>query len=148
MSTYTQILYQIVFSTKQRQPTLAKNNREMLYQYISGILVKKNCHLYRINGIEDHIHIATHLHPTVALASLIKDIKLASSAYIKDAGLFGNFNGWQDGYGAFTYNFKEKDKLIEYIKQQEQHHAKKTFREEFIDLLNEHGIAFEERFLL
>ena len=94
MSTFTQILYQIVFSTKSRDRTLMSNKRPELYEYIWGILKNKNCHLYRINGVDDHIHIAAHLHPSIALAPLVKDIKLASSAFIKDKGLFEIF---QDG---------------------------------------------------
>ena len=148
MSTYTQILYQIVFGTKNREHTLTAPNRQELFKYIGGILKKKNCHLYRINGVEDHLHIVTHLHPSVALASLVKDTKLASSEYIKNSGLFQKFRGWQDGYGAFTYTIKEKDRLIEYVKNQEEHHKIKTFREEYVELLNEHGIEFDEKYLL
>jgi putative transposase len=148
MSTYTQIIYQIVFSTKDRLHTLSKDNRPDLYKYIWGILNSKKCHLYRIGGITDHIHIITHLHPSIALASLVKDIKVASSGYIKTTQLFPHFDGWQDGYGAFTYSFKDKDVLIEYVKNQEQHHKTKTFREEYIDLLNEHGVEFDEKYLL
>lgn len=121
--TYTQIIYQIVFSTKNRERTLHKDNRDDLYIYIWGLLKNKNCHLYRIGGVEDHIHILTHIHPSVSLASVVKDIKLASSKYIKENNVFNNFNGWQEGYGAFTYSIKEKDNLIEYIKNQEQHHG-------------------------
>ena len=148
MSTYTQILYQIVFGTKNRERTLIASGRQELFKYMGGILKNKNCHLYRINGIEDHLHIVAHVHPSVALASLIKDIKLASSEYIKEIGLFQKFGGWQDGYGAFTYSIKEKDRLIEYVKNQEKHHKLKTFREEYIELLNEHGIEFDEKYLL
>lgn len=147
MSTYTQILYQIVFSTKNRDRTLISNKRPELYEYIWGILKNKNCHLYRINGIDDHIHIATHLHPSNALAPLVKDVKLASSAFIKDKGLFKNFTGWQEGYAAFTYSFGDKNKLIEYVKSQEEHHQKISFKEELIALLEEHGIEFEEKYL-
>lgn len=148
MSTYTQILYQIVFSTKNRERTLTKPNREELFKYISGILSNKQCHLYRINGVDDHLHILTHLHPSVALASLIKDIKLASSEFIKRDHLFEKFNGWQDGYGAFTYAIKDKERLIEYVKDQEEHHKIKTFREEYIELLQENNIVFDEKYLL
>ena len=148
MSTYTQILYQIVFSTKYREHTLAADNREELFRYISGILKNKKCHLYQIGGVSDHLHIVTHLHPGTALASLIKDIKLASTEYIKSKKLFPKFNGWQDGYGAFTYAFKDKDRLIEYVKNQESHHQKKTLRNEFVELLNEHRIEFDEKYLL
>ena len=148
MSTYTQILYQIVFSTKNREQTLSKNNRDELYKYIWGVLKNKNCHLYRIGGVTDHIHLVTSLHPSIALASLIKDLKLASSDHIKTHQLFPEFNGWQVGYGAFTYSFKDKDKLIEYVKNQEEHHATKSYIEELIELLKEHGIEYDERYLI
>ena len=88
MSTYTQILYQLVFSTKYRERTMIKENRPELFKYIWGILKHNKCHLYRINGVEDHLHIVTHLHPTVALSSLIKDIKVSSSKHIKEHNLF------------------------------------------------------------
>lgn len=147
MSTYTQILYQIVFSTKGREPILIKKNRPELFKYIWGILKNKKCHLYRINDVEDHLHIVTHLHPLVALAALIKDIKIASSDYIKEKGLFPDFGGWQDGYGAFTYSFSAKNELIEYVKNQEEHHQTKTFREELMELLAEHEVEFDEKYL-
>ena len=148
MSTYTQILYQIVFSTKYRERTLTKNNRDELFKYIWGLLKNKKCHLYRINGVEDHLHIVTHLHPTIALSSLVKDIKVSSSLYIKEQNLFENFTSWQEGYGAFTYSIKEKDRLIEYVKNQEAHHSIKTFKDEYIELLTEHEIEFDEKYLL
>ena len=148
MSTYTQILYQIVFSTKGRERTILENNREKLFRFIWGILKNKNCILYQINGIEDHLHIATHLHPTIALSSLVKDIKVASSIWIKQSHIFPGFTAWQEGYGGFTYSIKEKGALVSYIKNQKGHHRVKTFREEFIELLNEHGIEFDEKYLL
>ena len=148
MSTYTQIIYQIVFGTKHREKTLLQEGRRELFQYINGILENKNCHVYRINGVEDHLHIVTHLHPSVSLASLVKDIKLASTDHIKKTNLFPKFNGWQSGYGAFTYTIKEKDRLIEYVKNQEEHHSRKTFNEEYKALLDEHVIQFYEKYLL
>ncbi|HFA48801.1 MAG TPA: IS200/IS605 family transposase [Bacteroidetes bacterium] len=147
MSTYTQILYQIVFSTKGRERTLTKKNRPDLFRYIWGILNKKKCHLYRINGVEDHLHIVTHIHPTIAPAYLVKDIKLASSGFIKEKKLFDNFDGWQVGYGAFTYSFSAKNDLIEYVKNQEEHHKTVTYREELIALLKEHGVEYNEKYL-
>ena len=146
MSTYTQILYQIVFGTKNRNPTLSKENRDELFKYISGLLENKKCHLYRIGGVEDHLHIVTHLHPTVALAGLVKDIKLASSECIKTNKLFKNFEGWQEGYGAFTYSMTAKENLIAYVMNQEEHHKKKSFKEEYIEFMNEHQIEYDERF--
>ncbi|MEI6507895.1 MAG: IS200/IS605 family transposase [Bacteroidota bacterium] len=148
MSTYTQIIYQIVFTTKNREHTLSSENRIELYKYIWGILKNKKCHLYQIGGIEDHIHILTHLHPSIALSSLIKDIKIGSSVFIKTQNLFPNFSGWQLGYGAFTYSIKEKDRLINYIKYQEIHHQKITFKDEYFELLSEHKIDFDEKYIL
>jgi len=148
MSTYTQILYQIVFSTKNREKALIKVNREKLNRYIWGILNNKKCVLYRINGVEDHIHIATHIHPTIAVSSLIKDIKVSSSIWMKEQGLFPAFTAWQKGYGAFTYSIKEKEALVNYINNQEAHHKIMSFREEYIKLLKVHKIDFDEKYLL
>lgn len=148
MSTYTQILYQIVFGTRNRIPSLKKPDRDELFKYIYGVLEKKKCHVYRINGVEDHLHIVTHLHPTIALSDLVKDIKMASTEMIKSNGLFPQFAGWQEGYGAFTYSIESKDRLIEYVKNQEEHHTKKSFVEEFREILKEHKIEFEEKYLL
>ncbi len=98
--------------------------------------------------MEDHLHIITHLHPSVSLADLVKDIKVASSIYIKKEDLFKNFTGWQEGYGAFTYSINEKDRLIEYVRDQEEHHQKISFLEEYRELLKEHHIEFDEKYLL
>ncbi|MDR9418388.1 IS200/IS605 family transposase [Gracilimonas sp.] len=147
MSTYTQLLYQLDFSTKERKPALTKPNRKELYKYLWGILKNKNCHLYRINGVENHLHIITHIHPTIGISSLIKDLKTSSSRYIKEKQLFSDFTNWQDGYGAFSYSIKAKDRLIEYVKNQEEHHKEVSFREEYIALLKEHEIEFNERYL-
>jgi REP element-mobilizing transposase RayT len=103
--------------------------------------------LYRIGGVSNHVHIVTHVHPTIAPANLIKDIKLASSSFIKSNGIFPEFEAWQEGYGAFTYSINEKDRLIEYVKKQEEHHAKRTYREELIELLHEHHIDFDDNYL-
>lgn len=147
MSTYTQILYQIVFGTKNREKTIIKPNQDKLYAFITGILKNKQCHLYRIGGVEDHVHIITHLHPSVSLAELIKDIKLASIAYIKSEHIFPNFRGWQNGYGAFTYDLSAKENLIAYVKNQKEHHKKIDYRDEYWYLLLEHGIKFDEKYL-
>jgi len=147
MSTFTQILYQLVFTTKDRKNTMSEDGHEKLYRFIWGIIKNKNCHLYQINGTENHLHIVTHIHPMVAPALLIKDIKLATSDLIKEEKLFPTFNGWQDGYGAFTYAFSAKDNLIKYVKNQKEHHKIVSFRDEYIGLLKEHGIVFDEKYL-
>lgn len=148
MGTYRQIYYQLVFGTKNRQPTIAKEYDVELYKYIYGIIKNKKCKLYRINGIEDHIHIFSDLHPSICLSDYVKDIKVASSLWMKECGKFPAFNGWQDGYGAFTYSIRERDMIINYIKKQKEHHKTENFYDEFKRLLIENGIEFDEKYLL
>ena len=148
MGSYRQIFYQIVFGTKHRQSTIDEINCRELYQYISGVIKNKNCKLYGINGMEDHIHIFSDLHPSISLSDYIKDIKVASSIWMKSCGKFPKFEAWQEGYGAFTYSIKEKDKIINYIKNQKEHHKTETFHDEFKRLLIENGIEFDEKYLL
>ena len=97
MGNYRQIFYQIIFGTKHRRPTIDETHCSELYQYISGIIKNKNCKLYRINGVEDHIHIFSDLHPTVSLSDYIKDIKVATSIWMKASGIFPKFEAWQGG---------------------------------------------------
>jgi len=145
---YRQIFYQIVFGSKNRKPVIPETHCKELYQYISGIIKNKKCKLYRINGIEDHIHIFSDLHPTVSLSDYIKDIKVASSIWMKADGNFPKFEAWQEGYGAFTYSTREKDMIINYVKNQKEHHKIETFYDEFKGLLIENGIEFDEKYLL
>ena len=148
MSTYTQILYQVVFGTKHHERTLIKKDRAELFQYISGLLKKRNCHLYQINGVEDHLHIILSLHPSTALADLVKDIKLSTTKLIREKALFPDFGGWQDGYAAFTYQVSARENLIRYVKKQEEHHKVQPFEKEYARLLNAHKIAYDEKYLL
>src|SRR5436190_19686808 len=148
MSTFTQIYYHIVFSTKDRVPALTADKRENLFRYTWGILKNKDCHLYRIGGVEDHIHVLTSLHSTVALADLVRDIKVSTSAWIKDNGVFSKFTHWQDGYGAFTVSHDDKDAVIEYIKGQPEHHKKVSFGDELRGLLVKFGVEFDEKYLV
>ncbi|HTX87609.1 MAG TPA: IS200/IS605 family transposase [Bacteroidales bacterium] len=147
MGSYRQILYHLVISTRCRKYALTEKNKAGLFKYMTGIVQHNQCHLYRINGVNDHIHLLTDLHPTVPLADLIKDIKLASSQWMKKSGQFSAFEGWAEGYGAFTYAYRDKEKIMNYINNQEVHHGKKTSREEFCDLLVEAGVDYKERFL-
>ncbi len=148
MSTYTQILYQIVFSTKERKKCLDYKNREMLFKYIWGIINNKKSHLYRINCVNNHVHIITHIHQTIALADFVKDIKTASSTWIKQENIFPNFEAWQIGYAAFTYSNDAINTLIEYVKNQEKHHKTLSFSDELKQLLIEHNIEYDEKYLL
>ncbi len=147
MSTYTQLFYHIVFSTKNRERTIISQNRELLLKYIWGIIKNKKSHLYRINVVEDHIHILTHIHPSIGLSDFVKTIKVSSSVWIKENDLFPCFQHWQDGYGAFTCSINDKARLIEYIINQEEHHKRVSFLDEYKILLKEAGVKFEERYL-
>jgi putative transposase len=147
MSTYSQLIYHIVFATKGRTRTLTKPNREEMYKHITGLLQNKKCHVYAINGIEDHIHIATHIPPTLAPADLVKDIKLASSDLIRRKWLFPNFIGWQEGYAIFTVNWPSKDRLIDYVRNQENHHAKEEFLPELKRILELYGVNYNDKYL-
>jgi putative transposase len=146
MSSYRQLLYHLVFRTKDSLPAIKQDNVSQLYAYISGIIRNKNSHLYRINGIENHVHILTDVHPSVALADLVKEIKVSTSIWMKNNGLFPAFNGWSEGYGSFTCSYMDIGGLIEYIKNQQEHHAKKTFEEEYRKLLLEYGVKIDERY--
>jgi putative transposase len=148
MSTYTQYLYQLVFGSKDHLPFISSKNQDILFGYIAGILKKKSCHSYIVGGASNHIHIITHIHPTVCSAYLIKDIKEASHALIlRERSLFLNFPGWQVGYSGFTYHISSKNSLIKYVKNQSEHHKTISFKDELIELLNDHDIDFKEEYL-
>src|SRR5437867_3046198 len=110
-NTYTQLMFHVVFSTKHRERTLPDDHREILYRYVWGIHKNLNCHLYRIGGTDDHVHILTATPTTLSLADYVKEIKTGSSRWLKDQPAFSRFCGWQDGYGGFTVSFREKDFL-------------------------------------
>lgn len=148
VSTYTQIIYHIVFSTKNREPVLDAAHCDALFKYIHGIIKNKSSHLHQIGGARDHIHILTSLHPTVSLADLVKEIKTSSTNWIKQERLFPRFSNWQEGYGAFTCSITEKDALIKYIQGQQEHHRRMTFLEEYRKFLVDAGIKFDERYLV
>ena len=122
MSTYTQIYYHIVFSTKERAPVLIPSCRTSLFRCAWGIIRRRDSRLYRINGTLDHLHILTNLHPSVSLANLVKEIKGGLSHWIKSNQLCPGFSNRQNGYGAFTHSGLDKERLIEYIRNQEDHH--------------------------
>ena len=148
MGTYRQIFYQIVFGTKHRKPAINKLYEIELFSYIHGIIKNKKCKLYRLNGMEDHIHIMSDIHPTLCLSDYVKDVKIACSLWMRETGKFPLFDGWQEGYAAFTYSIREKDAIINYIKNQKEHHKTENFYNEFQRLLVENGIPFDEKYLL
>ncbi|MCX6273356.1 MAG: IS200/IS605 family transposase [Bacteroidetes bacterium] len=148
MGSFTQITYQLVFATKDRTKNFVESEQERLFRYIQGILKKKNCHMHGINGYQNHLHVVFELHPSVALADLVKDVKVSTSLWIKQNKVFPYFTGWGEKYGAFTYGSSERTRLTEYVKNQKPHHQKVDFEEEFKQLLKEHGVDYDDRFLL
>jgi putative transposase len=107
MSSYRQLLYHLVFRTKDSPPTIKQDHSDQLYAYITGIIKNKSSHLYRINGVENHLHILTDLHPSIALADFMREIKTSSSLWMKSSGYFPAFNGWSEGYGSFTCSYMD-----------------------------------------
>ena len=148
MSSYQQIFYHIIFRTKNSEKTLPLEDSSKLYAYIFGFIKNKKCHLYRVNGMEDHIHIFTDLHPNLALANFMRDLKTSSSLWLKQQEEFKHFKGWADGYAALTKSIHEKEQIINYIKNQQIHHTKEAFNDEFRRLLNEAGIDVNEKYFL
>jgi len=119
---------------------------DQLFSYITGIIINKNSHLYRINGTVNHLHILTDLHPSFALADFMRELKVSTSVWMKERGLFPLFDGWADGYGSFTCSYMDLGDLIDYIKNQQEHHKKKSFDEEYRNLIMQSGIKIDERY--
>jgi REP element-mobilizing transposase RayT len=146
MASYRQILYHIIFRTKDSKSCLVEEHCSELYAYIIGIIKNKNCFHYQINGIEDHIHILCDLHPSIALADYLRDIKTSSSIWLKQTGKFPAFEGWADGYAALTYSWKDKDMIVKYIKNQKEHHKSINFDDELRRLLKDYGVEVNEKY--
>ena len=145
--TFSQIYIHLVFSVKERQNVIHKTWREELFKYVSGILKGKNQKVFAIGGMPDHIHILISLRPNCMISELVNSVKTNSSKWINSRGFVkGKFN-WQEGYGAFSYGQSQLDCVIQYINNQEQHHQKKSFKEEYIELLQRFNVKFEEKYL-
>ena len=144
MSAVTAI-YHLVINTYCREMTLPEQSSEILYNYIAATIRNKNCHVYEINGIENHIHILLSLRADVRLSDLVRDVKLSSSNWIKiHQASFPMFSGWGKEYGAFTYALRDKDMVANYIKRQREHHRRQTFEDEYKHLLSNAGIEWNE----
>ncbi len=139
MGSYRLLLYHIIFSPYKREAVLLKKDRNLLYKYITGIIGQKKCHMYAINGIEDHIHLLVEIRPDISVSDFIKDIKVASSIFIKENELFPRFKKWQAGYSIFTRAYESMGRLIDYINKQEEHHKKISFYDEYQMFLNKNG---------
>ena len=146
-NTYSQIYIQIVFAVKGRQNLIKPKNREELQKYIGGIVQNRNQKLLAIYAMPDHIHILVGISPAIAISDFVRDIKSGSSKFINDNNwTVGKFH-WQEGYGAFSYSKSQIDNVIQYILNQEEHHKRKSFREEYIDFLQKFEIEYDEKYL-
>jgi len=147
MNSYRQSLHHIVFCTYKRKNTLPEEYHEDLYKFIWGIIKNRKSFLYRINSVGNHIHIFCDLHSSISLGDFIKEIKTAANKWMKESGNFPKFESWAEGYCSITYNYRDKDMIINYIKNQKEHHKKVSFEDELRALLIESGIEFDEKFL-
>lgn len=137
----------IVFSTKHRQPFIHAPVENELHAYLGGICKNLECHPIKIGGYTDHIHILCMLSKKIALMKLLEEVKSHSSKWIKTKGDdLKNFY-WQDGYGAFSVNPSEVDRVIDYIANQHEHHGKKTFQDEYRAILKKYDVEYDERYV-
>lgn len=146
-NTYTQIHLQFVFAVQNRISLIQSTWKNELYKYITTIIQNDGHKMLIINGMPDHIHIFIGMRPTQSISDLMKEVKGDSSSWINQKHFVqGKFN-WQEGYGAFSYSKSQVPAVINYIKNQEQHHKKKTFREEYLHMLKKYEVEFDEQYL-
>jgi REP element-mobilizing transposase RayT len=146
-NTYTQIYIQVVFAVSGRQCLISKEFKEELYKYIGGIIRNENQKLIAINGMPDHTHILLGLMPNMAVSNLVKGIKSSSSTLINSKRWVQGRFSWQEGFGAFSYSHSQLGAVAKYVENQEAHHAKKSFKEEYLALLRKFDIAYDNNYL-
>lgn len=142
---YTRLLYHIVFRTKYGKPTIPEAHEKELYAYIMGIIKNKKSKLYRIGGTENHIHLLVDIHPTIALSDFMKELKEYSSKWLAKNPHFPDFECWAVSFAGFTYSLNDKQKIINYIKNQKTHHKTVSFEKEYRRFLTDNGIDIDER---
>lgn len=146
-NTFTQIHIHAVFSVQNRECIVANNWKNELYKYISGIIQNQNHKLLAINGMPDHVHVLFGMRPNQSLSDLLQDIKGSSSKWINEKKLVKGKFSWQEGYGAFSYSKSQLTHILQYINNQEEHHKKKTFLQEYIDFLDLYDVEYDERYI-
>jgi REP element-mobilizing transposase RayT len=144
---FSQIYIQIVFAVQGRQNLVHASFEEELHRYISGIITNKKQKSLAVNGMPDHIHILVGLKPSLCISDLVRDVKNNSTNFINDHCRSGKKFCWPEGYGAFSYSESNYGKVIDYIKTQKQHHAKRTFRDEYFSFLKKFNVPFEDKYL-
>ena len=145
--TFSQIYLQVVFAVQGRQNLIGKSWKEDLNKYISGIITTKDQKSIIVNGTSDHIHLFIGLKPSMNISELVRDIKNNSSNFINKNGLVKGKFAWQESYGVFSYSHSQINQVYNYILNQEQHHHKKTFKEEYIEFLQKFQIEYDEKHL-
>jgi putative transposase len=146
-NTYHQIYIQTVFAVKYRRAIIEKEWRPKLLGVIGNLINEANCKTIIVNGVEDHVHCFIGLRPAVSVSELMKTVKAKSSKYINDYSLTPERFEWQEGYGVFSYSRSHIDRIYKYIQNQEEHHKKQTFRHEYLDLLKEFGVEYDEQYI-
>jgi putative transposase len=146
-NTYTNLLYHIIFSTKNREPTIEASWKDELHRYIAGIIRAEGGVSIEINGIPDHVHILAKLKPAKSVAEILKLIKSNSSKWVNDEKVRGRSFHWQVGYAAFSVSESQVEAVRRYIRNQEEHHRKQSFQEELIALLERHGVQYDPKYL-
>lgn len=146
-NTYHQIYLQTVFAVKYREAVLHKDWRGKIFGVIGNLINETNCKTLIVNGVEDHVHCLLALKPMVSVSELLKTIKAKSSKYINDNNMTPHRFEWQEGYGVFSYSRLQIDAVYHYIKNQEIHHQHLLFKDEYINLLKEFGIDYDEQYL-
>lgn len=146
-NTYTQIHIQTVFAVQNRQSLIGSEWNDDLYRYITSIIQNNDHKLLQINGMPDHIHILFGMRPIQSLSDLMKQVKQDSSKWINQNGIASGTFSWQQGYGAFSYSKSQLPRVIKYIQNQQEHHKMKTFREEYLALLETHDVNYDERYI-
>jgi putative transposase len=146
-NTYHQIYLQAVFAVKYRKAVIEKEWQTTLFGVIGNLINEANCKTIIVNGVEDHVHCFLGLKPVVSVSELMKTVKAKSSKYINDHSLTTNRFEWQEGYAVFSYGQSQIDGVYKYIQNQEQHHKKQTFRNEYLDFLKKFKVAYDEQYI-
>lgn len=147
-NTYTKIYIHIVFAVQNRASLIKVSWKDELYKYITGIVQNHKHKMIAINGVADHIHILIGYKPNQNLSDLLQDIKGSSSGWINSRNFVRGKFVWQEGYGAFSYSHSDIDNVVKYIANQEEHHRKRCFDDEYIELLKKFDIEFNEKYVL
>lgn len=146
-NTYTQCYIQVVFAVKNREYLIPNDHKDEVYKYMTGIIQSYKHKLLAINGMPDHVHIFIGLHPQQSLSNLVYEVKTSSTKFIKRQDwMCFNFS-WQKGFGAFSYSRSQVDTVCKYIARQEEHHRKKSFRNEYLKMLEDFDVGYNPQYL-